>query len=64
LSEEQDPAIKIAEGTLQEGDILFLATDALSAWFLKRYEERKPLSISIFLVRLVFPLSFLENRKA
>jgi serine/threonine protein phosphatase PrpC len=43
LSEEQDPAIEIAEGTLREGDVLFLATDALSAWFLKRYEERKPL---------------------
>jgi len=35
--------IRISTGSLREGDMLLLATDAMAAWLLKRHEEERPL---------------------
>jgi Protein phosphatase 2C len=35
--------IQISTGSLRDGDMLLLATDALAAWLLKRQEEGRPL---------------------
>jgi hypothetical protein len=38
-----DEHIQITKGSLRDGDMLLLATDALSAWLLKQNEEGRPL---------------------
>jgi hypothetical protein len=35
--------IQISKGSLRDGDMLLLATDAVAAWLLKQYEEGRPL---------------------
>jgi hypothetical protein len=35
--------IQTSTGTLRDGDMLLLATDAMAAWLLKRHEEGRPL---------------------
>ena len=35
--------IQIGTGSLRDGDMLLLATDAMAAWLLKRHEEGRPL---------------------
>jgi len=35
--------IQISKGSLRDGDMLLLATDAMAAWLLKRHEEGRPL---------------------
>jgi len=41
--ESVDERIQISEGSLRDGDMLLLATDAVAAWLLKRHEEGRPL---------------------
>ena len=41
--ESVDDQIKISKGSLRDGDMLLLATDALAAWLLKQHEEGRPL---------------------
>jgi Protein phosphatase 2C len=35
--------IRTSQGSLRDGDMLLLATDAMAAWLLKRHEEGRPL---------------------
>src|SRR5207245_11417387 len=35
--------IQVSKGSLRDGDMLLLATDAMAAWLLKRHEEGRPL---------------------
>jgi hypothetical protein len=35
--------IQTSQGSLRDGDMLLLATDAMAAWLLKRHEEERPL---------------------
>jgi hypothetical protein len=35
--------IQTSNGSLRDGDMLLLATDAIAAWLLKRHEEERPL---------------------
>jgi len=35
--------IQISKGSLRDGDMLLLATDAVAAWLLKQHEEGRPL---------------------
>ena len=35
--------IHVSKGSLRDGDMLLLATDAMAAWLLKRHEEGRPL---------------------
>jgi len=35
--------IQVSKGSLRDGDMLLLATDAMAAWLLKRDEEGRPL---------------------
>jgi hypothetical protein len=35
--------IQISTGSLRDGDMLLLATDAVAAWLLKRHEDGRPL---------------------
>jgi len=35
--------IQVSKGSLRDGDMLLLATDAMAAWLLKRQEEGRPL---------------------
>jgi len=37
----QKISVRVKDGMLEEGDIMILATDAFSHWFLKLYEENK-----------------------
>ena len=41
--ESVNERIQISEGSLRNGDMLLLATDAVAAWLLKRHEEGRPL---------------------
>ncbi len=41
--ESVNERIQISEGSLRDGDMLLLATDAVAAWLLKRHEEGRPL---------------------
>lgn len=38
-----DERIQISKGSLRDGDMLLLATDALAAWLLKQHEDGRPL---------------------
>ena len=38
-----DERIQISHGSLRDGDMLLLATDAVAAWLLKRHEDGRPL---------------------
>ena len=49
--------IQISKGSLRDGDMLLLATDAVAAWLLKQYEEGRPLWKWIYR-RLSTPESF------
>ncbi|HWC75131.1 MAG TPA: hypothetical protein VG454_14445 [Gemmatimonadales bacterium] len=40
---QPDERIESSKGTLRDGDMLLLATDALAAWLLKRNEDGRPL---------------------
>jgi hypothetical protein len=42
-SEGDSDQIHTSQGSLRDGDMLLLATDALAAWLLKRHEEERPL---------------------
>lgn len=39
----RDERIQISKGSLRDGDMLLLATDALAAWLLKQHEAGRPL---------------------
>ncbi|HEV2672791.1 MAG TPA: hypothetical protein VGU74_16995, partial [Gemmatimonadales bacterium] len=41
--EPRNERIQISKGSLRDGDMLLLATDAMAAWLLKRHEEERPL---------------------
>jgi hypothetical protein len=41
--ESLNERIHISKGSLRDGDMLLLATDAVAAWLLKRHEEGRPL---------------------
>jgi hypothetical protein len=41
--ESLNERIQISKGSLRDGDMLLLATDAMAAWLLKRHEEGRPL---------------------
>src|SRR2546427_773558 len=41
--ESLNERIQISKGSLRDGDMLLLATDAMAAWLLKRQEEGRPL---------------------
>jgi hypothetical protein len=41
--ESLNERIQISKGSLRNGDMLLLATDAVAAWLLKRHEEGRPL---------------------
>jgi hypothetical protein len=41
--ESLNERIQISTGSLRDGDMLLLATDALAAWLLKQHEEGRPL---------------------
>jgi len=41
--ESLNERIQISKGSLRDGDMLLLATDAMAAWLLKRDEEGRPL---------------------
>lgn len=41
--ESLNERIQISEGSLRDGDMLLLATDAMAAWLLKQHEEGRPL---------------------
>jgi hypothetical protein len=41
--ESPDERIQICTGSLRDGDMLLLATDALAAWLFKQHEEGRPL---------------------
>ena len=42
-AESLNERIQISKGSLRDGDMLLLATDAMAAWLLKRHEEERPL---------------------
>src|SRR2546426_2799710 len=48
---------QISEGSLRDGDMLLLATDAVAAWLLKQHEEGRPLWKWLY-QRLSTPESF------
>ena len=41
--ESLNERIQTGNGSLRDGDMLLLATDAVAAWLLKRHEEGRPL---------------------
>ena len=41
--EPQDERIQISKGSLRDGDMLVLASDAMAAWLLKQHEDGRPL---------------------
>jgi hypothetical protein len=41
--ESLNERIHISKGSLRDGDMLLLATDAMAAWLLKQYEDGRPL---------------------
>jgi len=41
--EPPNERIQISKGSLRDGDMLLLATDAVAAWLLKRHEDGRPL---------------------
>jgi len=41
--ESLNERIQISKGSLRDGDMLLLATDAMAAWLLKQHEEGRPL---------------------
>ena len=41
--EPEKDRIQTSQGSLRDGDMLLLATDAMAAWLLKRHEEERPL---------------------
>src|SRR5207302_6167573 len=41
--ESLNERIQISKGSLRDGDMLLLATDAVAAWLLKQHEEGRPL---------------------
>jgi hypothetical protein len=41
--ESLNERIQISKGSLHDGDMLLLATDAVAAWLLKQHEEGRPL---------------------
>src|SRR5947199_8445100 len=42
-SDSRNELIQISMGSLRDGDMLLLATDAVAAWLLKQHEEGRPL---------------------
>jgi len=41
-AEPLEAHVRVAQGSLRAGDVLLLATDAVSAWFLWRQEQERP----------------------
>ena len=41
--ESETDRIQTSQGSLRDGDMLLLASDAMAAWLLKRHEEERPL---------------------
>jgi len=41
--ESLNERIQISKGSLRDGDMLLLATDAVAAWLLRQHEEGRPL---------------------
>jgi len=42
-SESLNERVQISKGSLRDGDMLLLATDAMAAWLLRQHEEGRPL---------------------
>jgi hypothetical protein len=43
IGDSLNERIQISKGSLRDGDMLLLATDAVAAWLLKQHEEGRPL---------------------